>query len=187
MSNRPHTNLLRSLVLLIAAMAVGVQASPPLSRSETGRKVMVDYITHFAHHLQWPIEVFSGAGAPFRICVMEANALRDPLVARLKHQSINGRRVLVEAVEPDALRRARACQIVVLGEMAREDLLKVIRALEFFPVLTVSDVERFAMIGGMIEFASNGENLTLQFNKTMLDRAELKMGDSLFRLSVEVN
>lgn len=174
-------------VLLIVVMATSAQASSRLSGSEAGRKVMVDYIVHFAYHLQWPIEAFSGTNAPFRICVMGENSLREPLAERLKHQRVNGRLVALEIVGEGELIRARSCQIVVLGQMERAKLLKAVGALEFFPVLTVSDTERFAATGGMIEFANRGGNVALQLNKTMLDRAELKMGDSLFRLSREVD
>lgn len=175
-------------VLLIVLFATGAQASAPhLSDSEAGRRVMVDYIVHFAHHLQWPIEVFSGTDAPFRICVMGGEQLRDPLSQRLKHQRVNGRRVEVASVSQGEPVRARSCQILVLGQMERASLVKVVSALEFFPVLTVSDAERFAASGGIVGFAGSGDSVALQLNKTMLDRAELKMGDSLFRLSRALN
>ncbi|MFC6632933.1 YfiR family protein [Microbulbifer taiwanensis] len=174
-------------VLLVVVMATSAQASAQLSGSETGRRVMVDYIVHFAYHLQWPIQAFTGADAPFRICVMGGDSLSVPLAERLKHQRINGRPVALESVSQGEPMRARSCQIVVLGEMERSNLLKAVGALEFFPVLTVSDAERFAVTGGMIEFTGKGDSVSLQLNKTMLDRAELKVGNSLFRLSREVD
>ncbi|MBB3059701.1 YfiR family protein [Microbulbifer rhizosphaerae] len=177
--------LLHLTVLLAAVAATGSRAATLLSDSEAGRRVMVDYIVHFAHHLQWPIQVFSGTDAPFRICVMGDDRLRGPLAKRLKHQRVNGRRVELEQVNMGELLRARSCQIVVLGNMERESLMKTVGALEFFPVLTISDIERFAAAGGIIGFTGNGDTIALQLNKTMLDRAELKMGNSLFRLSRE--
>lgn len=174
-------------VLLIVLGVTSVQASAQLSDSAVGRRVMVDYIVHFAYHLQWPIEAFTGTNAPFRICVMGGGSLHEPLGERLRHQRINGRMVAVESVNQGELMRARSCQIVVLGEMERSSLVKAVGALEFFPVLTVSDAERFAVTGGMIEFVESGGTVALQLNKTMLDRAELKMGNSLFRLSRKLN
>ncbi|WP_323845361.1 YfiR family protein [Microbulbifer magnicolonia] len=170
-------------VLAIVLVVTSAPASAQLSDSEVGRRVMVDYIVHFAYHLQWPIEAFTGTDAPFRICVMGGDSLQAPLAERLKHQRINGRRVELESVKQGELMRARSCQILVLGEMERSSLVKAVGALEFFPVLTVSDAERFAATGGMIEFVDSGGGVALQLNKTMLDRAELKMGNSLFRLS----
>lgn len=194
MNNRQFRNLMNLLglalahlaVLLMVVMATGVQASTQLSDSEAGRRVMVDYIVHFAHHLQWPIEVFTGANAPFRICVMGDEQLREPLANRLKHHRVNGRQVVLESVNQGELMRARRCQIVVLGNMERASLLKAVGALEFFPVLTVSDAERFAATGGIVGFSGSGDSVALQLNKTMLDRAELKVGNSLFRLSREL-
>lgn len=151
------------------------------------RGVMVDYIVHFAHHLQWPIEVFSGTGAPFRVCVMGDDDLIAPLNARLHRQRIQGRQVVLEKVSSSELMQARRCQIVVMEGLDRSSLAKAVSALEFFPVLTISDAERFAALGGMVEFAGSGTNMALQLNKTRLDRAELKVGDSLFRLSRRTN
>lgn len=175
------------LLIVLVLTATGAQASPQLSDSEAGRQVMVDYIVHFAHHLQWPIEVFTGTDAPFRICVMGDERLLAPLAARLQHHRVSGRPVELETVGQGELLRARRCQIVVLGEMERASLLKAVGALEFFPVLTVSDAEHFAATGGIVGFTGTGDSVALQLNKTMLDRAELKVGNSLFRLSRELH
>ncbi|WP_246068396.1 YfiR family protein [Microbulbifer harenosus] len=185
----PFARLSAGLMLflfLLPQLPAGAHAEQ-LSDTDLGRKVMVDYIVHFAHHLQWPIDVFNGASAPFRICVMGENELVAPLTARLHHHRIQGRMASLERVNDGEMLRARRCQIVVMGDMGAERLAQAVGALEFFPVLTVSDVRRFANLGGMVEFAGSGANLALQLNKTRLDRAELKMGNSLFRLSREIN
>ncbi|MCW8125788.1 YfiR family protein [Microbulbifer halophilus] len=174
-------------VLLLVALAPGAQAVGQLSDSAAGRQVMVDYIVHFAHHLQWPIEVFSGADAPFRICVMGGEALLEPLAERLDRHRVKDRWVELESVNDGETMRARSCQIIVFGAMKRSELLEAVGALEFFPVLTVSDADRFVATGGMVEFAGSGANVALQLNKTMLERADLKIGSSLFRLSREVD
>jgi hypothetical protein len=174
--------LLHLAVLLLVLAATSARANSLLSDSDTGRRMMVDYIVHFAHHLQWPMEVFSGSQAPFRICMMGGDRLRDSLVERLRRHRIQGREVKLEKVNDGELLRARSCQIVVLGEMDRGKLVQTVGALEFFPVLTVSDIERFAASGGIVGFIGNGDHVALQLNKTMLDRAELKVGNSLFRL-----
>ncbi|WP_299596205.1 YfiR family protein [uncultured Microbulbifer sp.] len=173
--------------LLLMGASARAEASEHLSDTDLGRKVMVDYIVHFAHHLQWPIEVFSGTGAPFRICVMGGDELVAPLTARLHRHRVQGRMVELERVNDGEMLRARSCQIVVMGDMEAERMAEAVGALEFFPVLTVSDVHRFAVLGGMVEFAVSGASMALQLNKTRLDRAELKMGNSLFRLSRQVN
>ena len=189
--SRRHTlSLLCALLLPLLFLAVAparAEASGHLSDSDLGRKVMVDYIVHFAHHVQWPIEVFSGTGAPFRICLMGSDELVAPLTARFHRHRIQGRMVELERVNDGEMLRARRCQIMVMGDMGAEQMAAAVGALEFFPVLTVSDINRFALLGGMVEFAGSGANMALQLNKTRLDRAELKVGSSLFRLSRQVN
>ncbi|WGL16218.1 YfiR family protein [Microbulbifer bruguierae] len=188
-------HFLRSFVCALALLLVVVSLTLPraearelLSDTDLGRKVMVDYIVHFAHHLQWPIEVFNGADAPFRICLMGGGELVEPLTSRMHRHRVQGRMVAVEQVNDGEMIRARRCQIVVMGsEMEPERLMQAVGALEFFPVLTVSAISRFAALGGMVEFAGSGANMALQLNKTRLDRAELNMGNSLFRLSRQVN
>ena len=175
-----------ALLFLSVTVALPAQAEEG-RRGDVRREVMVDYIVHFAHHLQWPIEVFSGTGAPFRICVMGEDQLVAPLNERLRRHRIQGRMVALEKVNGGELMRARKCQIVVMAGMDRDSLSKAISALEFFPVLTVSDQERFVLLGGMVEFAGSGSSMALQLNKTRLDRAELKEGSSLFRLSRQIN
>jgi len=171
--------LFLSLTLLAAPV---VQAAVNLSDTPLGRRVMVDYIVHFAYHLQWPVNAFANQSAPFKVCLMGGDSLGEPLAERFKNQRIDGRRVELEKIDLKDMLRARKCQIVVLGSMERNFLLKALVAVEFFPVLTVSDADRFAATGGMIEFADSGNEVALRMNKTMLEKAELKMGKSLFRL-----
>lgn len=198
MDHRSFPRLLNrscGLAWLFLLMVAGAQASSAqtsgagaqLSDSAAGRQVMVNYIVHFAYHVQWPIEVFTGTDAPFRICAMGADSLYTPLAERMKNQRVNGRRAEVEIVSAGDRLRVRRCQIVVLGAMERSALAETLVDLEFFPVLTVSDAERFAASGGMVEFAGSGDRMALQLNKTELERAELKMGTSLFRLSQELS
>ena len=170
--------------LIASVLPVSPARAEHLSDTELGRKVMVDYIVHFAHHFQWPIEVFNGAAAPFRICVMGDDALVPPLTARFHRHRIQGRMVALETVNDGETMRVRSCQIVVMGdELGVEPMAKAVGALEFFPVLTVSDASRFNQLGGMVAFTGTGANMSLQLNKTRLDRAELNMGSSLFRLT----
>ncbi|WKD48876.1 YfiR family protein [Microbulbifer spongiae] len=183
----PPLRFLTRFLLLLSLTAPGVQAAVQLSETPLGRRVMVDYIVHFAYHLQWPVNAFDNRNAPFRVCLMGGDSLGEPLQERLRNQRIDGRRTEFEKVDLKQMLRARKCQIVVLGPMARANLLKALVALEYFPVLTVSDAERFAATGGMIEFADSGGEVAVRMNKTMLEKAELKMGTSLFRLGREVN
>ncbi|MCO1333177.1 YfiR family protein [Microbulbifer sp. OS29] len=182
-SFRPIFSL--TVALLAAPLSGPVQAAVQLSDTPLGRKVMVEYIVHFAYHLQWPVNAFKNSNAPFKVCLMGGDSLGDPLAKRFKNHRIDGRDVKLETIDAKEMLRARKCQIVVLGTMDRDTLLKALVALEFFPVLTVSDAERFAATGGMIEFADSGREVALRMNKTMLEKAELKMGSSLFRLGRE--
>ncbi|WP_444929752.1 YfiR family protein [Microbulbifer sp. SSSA002] len=182
---RPRSlRAISALLLFLVALffAAGARGAVQLSDTPLGRRVMVDYIVHFAYHLQWPVNAFSNSRAPFKVCLMGGDSLSEPLAARFKNQRIDGRTVELEKIEVAEMLRARKCQIVVLSTLDRATLLKALIALEFFPVLTVSDAERFAATGGMIEFADSGREVALRMNKTMLERAELKMGSSLFRL-----
>ncbi|USD20829.1 YfiR family protein [Microbulbifer variabilis] len=176
---RPFLTISLILSLLLAPL---VQAAVHLSDTPLGRRVMVDYIVHFAYNLQWPVNAFDNYSAPFKVCLMGGDSLGEQLALRFKNQRIDGRRVALEKIGFKDILRARKCQIVVLGSMDRSSLLKTLVTVEFFPVLTVSDAERFAATGGMIEFADKGGEVALRMNKTMLEKAELKMGNSLFRL-----
>lgn len=172
------------LLLLQLILSAGAAAAPSrLSDTEAGRRLMINYIVHFAHHLQWPIEVFSGTGAPFRICLLEQPDLLAPLASQLKYHRVDGRPVEVAGLPPGEKLEARRCQILVLGEVSPDYWRELMLALEFFPVLTVSDVRGFTAAGGMIGFVGRGPQVAVRLNKTMFDRSELKIGSSLFRLT----
>ncbi|WP_237055334.1 YfiR family protein [Microbulbifer sediminum] len=172
------------LLLLLVILSAGAAAAPSrLSDSEAGRRLMINYIIHFAHHLQWPIEVFTGTGAPFRICLLGQQELRAPLAEQLKYHRVDGRPVEVTELPPDEKLQARRCQILVLGRVSPDYWRELVLALEFFPVLTVSDTEGFIAAGGMIGFVRRGPQVAVRLNKTVFDRSDLRIGSSLFRLT----
>lgn len=173
------TFLFFSLILAFAAQP----ARASVSDSDTGRRLIVDYTMHMAHHVEWPLEVFVGTNAPFRICMMGQDFLGEALADRLKFHRVRQRKVELQYLAADDHRGARKCQILLVGERSPDGVAELARDLDFFPVLTISDMPKFANYGGMVGFVEQGSMVSLQFNKAQIRNADLKYSSSIARLA----
>lgn len=130
------------------------------------------YLFHFAELAEWP------SSLQMTICLQGASPIRNylpeldgqlidgqPVHIRLDHQTdVNGCRILflsnLDALTPDLKERAKTQH-----------------------VLLVSDVEGFAVKGGMVQFTLRDNRLKLVLNLSAVKQAGLKFSSKLLRMS----
>ena len=75
------------------------------------------------------------------------------------------------------------CHLIVVANMQRAMLAYILDSVANRPVLTVSDISRFAEQGGIIELASNNNRIGFRINLRSAKLAGLKIAAPLLRLS----
>ena len=154
--------------LMVCAMAMTV---PGLASAQTATSadVKAAYIFNFTKFVEWPRDAASEAKFPILLGVMGDGPVADALREIVRGKSILGRTLVVKRVTlKDDLTRLQIL-FVHASEAAR--LGEVIKALGSASVLTVSDLDRFSELGGMIQFRLEDDRVRFDIN---LDQAEAK-------------
>jgi hypothetical protein len=168
--------LLKHLAPFLLACAMPALAVP---QAPSEYQVKAVFLFNFAQFVEWPQESFAAADAPFSICVVG----KDPFGAHLD-EAVRG-----EAVQghPLAVRRygkaaqVDSCHILFIGGSNLGELDGILATLEGRSILTVSDIDRSAERGAIIQFSSDRNRLRLRINIDKAKSAGLVLSSKLLR------
>jgi YfiR/HmsC-like len=178
MKIRPWAMMLGVLGICVSVLWLGVSdaRASAVSDSQPGRELIGRYVHYFARNVSWPDKVFGASGAPFLVCMVGGDMLGVNVSANLHKGRVRKHRIRVREVERSDVGLLRSCQIVLIDKRAASSIKEIIKPLDNLPVLTVSDADGFAAQGGMIGFVGRGEQVAMQLNRTVIERAQLELG-----------
>jgi len=163
--------------LWLAAASGSAQAVTPVGEYE----VKAAYLVNFGGFVHWPAAAFANDHSPFVVCIVGDDpfgAAFDPF----KPGKVTGRPLLVQSVlTPETT--LKGCQILYIAGSERPRLPEILRELKRSAVLTVSDLEGFAVDGGMIQLFTRDKKIRFAINQAAAEAAGLKMDARLLRLA----
>jgi hypothetical protein len=119
---------------------------------------------------------------PFVIGVFGKNPFAPSLSGVVRDQKVQGRAIRVRDV--GRLQEALHCDLLFVSSSERANLQQIFAALRGAPVLTISDLDRFAEQGGMIGLVTTQDNhIRFDINKGAIERAGLKASSQLLQLA----
>jgi hypothetical protein len=166
---------------LSAALALSAITVTPVSLAAppTEYEVKAVFLYNFSQFVSWPASAFDSPSAPFVIGVLG----RDPFGAALE-SAVNGEH---NGSHPIVTRRISnladlaACHIVFIERSEFTRLGPILQALHGHNTLTVSDAERAAQRGVMIDFVTTDHHLRLQINLPAVEASGLSVSSKLLR------
>ena len=167
---------------LVACLLIAGAARPARALTAVGEyEVKAAFLVNFAGFVRWPDAAFANAASPFVVCV----AGEDPFGAAFepfKKNSVAGRSLVVQTIDSTATLPG-SCHILFVAGSETPRLTGILGALGKAPVLTVSDLEDFAVAGGMIQFYLREEKVRFDINQQAAVAAGLKIDARLLKLS----
>jgi len=168
---------LRACLASLIALS-GLTAAPSVAApSEYQLKAV--FLFNFAQFVEWPAQAFAAADSPFVIAVVG----EDPFGAELD-TAVRGETVMGHPLEVKRYQKVRdlePCHILFISSTKLEQLDKILTSLDRSAVLTVSDIDRAAERGAMIQFASERNRLHLRINVEAAKAAGLTLSSKLLR------
>jgi len=171
---------LRAFVLaavVLAGVWTGVARAAPVADEY---QVKAAYLLNFARFVEWPDSCLP-PGAPLQIAIVGEDPFGGALDEVLRRKSANG--------HPIQLRRLRwsdaltSCQIVFISASEEEHLPEILESLANRNVLTVSDIDRFSLRGGVIELLMVGNRVRFDINRTAALAAGLTISSKLLSVA----
>ena len=167
---------LRWAVVLSVALLAPAVAAPP---SETEVKAV--FLFNFSQFVAWPTTAFASSEAPLVIGVLG----HDPFGTALD-SVVTGERA---GSHPLIVRRFRDvseignCHILYIDRSESTHLNDILKAVRGHSTLTVSDSERAAERGVMIDLATDNHRIRLQINLAEAEASGLTLSSKLLRPS----
>jgi len=166
------------VLAVIAGLSVRNATAQPVADQY---QVKAAYLLNFARFVEWPADVLPPS-SPLIIGVVGDNPLDGALEEVLRGKSANG--------HPMQLRRLRwddvsltTCQIVFISNSDEAHLPQILRFLAGTSALTVSDIDRFSLRGGIIEFRMVGNRVRFDINRNAAVAARIDISSKLLSVA----
>lgn len=161
-----------------------MHCSSPLSRRQpaagnyTESEIRAVYLYNLAVFVRWPDSAFAAPSSPFRICIIGNDALRSTVRRVIADEHVEGRRM-----ELGTAQGLRDCHIVYVEASALPEHPSIRINPARTPRLSVSNAERFALSGGMIELRRKAKRIRPSINLNAVRAAGLRVSSKLLRLA----
>ena len=139
------------------------------------------FLYNFAQFAEWPAH--AEQTGPLTICVLGATDVADALDGTVKRRTVKDRPIAVSRVQADGL---RACHVLYFTDLDPKRTQQIIDELKNSPVLTVSDLDRFAQSGGIIGLFVESGKMRFAINVDAAARARLHISSRLLSLAMLV-
>lgn len=173
------SRLIGALPLTCAIFAILLLRSVGVAQDVTEPALKAAFIYNFVQFTEWPAA--PAAADPFVMCVLGDGAVGDALERTVKGREVKGHPILVlRATAPAA---KHPCHVLyVSGNMANQRT-PLIAAVRDTPVLTMSDIEGFGEVGGIVQFFFEHGQLRFRIQRDSAARAGLRISSRLLMLS----
>lgn len=173
---------LRGGLVALTAAFCGGPAVLGQQAALSDQQLRAAYVLNFLRYVDWPERVFPTPDAPLILGVLGNEAAAG--FAGIAGKVVRGHPVTVRTVSGSD--EARGCHALYFPEQDARRFVSLLRSLQNAPVLTVSDVEGFVDIGGMIGLVHADNRLQFEVNLGGLGQAQLKASSQLLRLARNV-
>ena len=176
--------LRRTLIPALLLAACQLSATPAAAWAADPRDesdlLKAAFVYNFAKYVQWP----ERPDRALQLCLLGDDEI-FPALRRLQGQQVRGTDVAIHPLNSDAPSDAtgEGCDILFVGESEGGSVEARLRPLSGRPVLTISDIPRFAERGGVISLFRDGKKIRFAVNLQAARAAGLRISSRLLNLA----
>lgn len=159
-------------MVLILASAAAQTAPVPEYQAKAG------FLLNLAQFVSWPSQ---SSDTPFVIGILGDDPFGSYLDETVRGQKINNRALTIQRFR----RRvgSRPCTVLFISQSERDRLDEILSNLKGRPVLTVSDMDGFTEVGGMVQFFTENNNIRMRINRDAVKASNLRVSSKLLRVA----
>ena len=172
------------LRIAVAAALVLMSAAVARAQDVTEPSLKAAFVYNFAKFTDWPEDVLP-ATASFSACVLDDGPVADALERVVKGRLLSGRAITVQRVRVGG--PLRTCHLLFVSGLNEAQIVAVVAAVRGASVLTISDLDDFARLGGIAHvFVENGK-MRFDLNLDLARRSRLQLSSKLLSLAARVH
>jgi hypothetical protein len=163
-----------SLFCILLFVAPTSALCEPVTGSEY--EVKLGFIYNFIRFVTWPDDAFKRESDTLTLCFASDNASSN-VIYKLDGKTVKGRKLKVIAYQDEAC--LMQSHVLFFATQDRALIQNVLNETKGRSVLTVGEIDGFTLMGGMINFFKEHNNLRFQVNIDTVRRNALKMSSQL--------
>ena len=168
------------VIALAAAGGLSARQARPEAPAPTEYEIKAAFLLRFANYVTWPPEAFAEPETPVTIGILGKDPFGAVLDRAVEGESLGVRRFrILRSLKLDDL---KGSHILFVCRSEADRATRILDGLAGFPVLTVSEIPRFAENGGILNFYLDGNKVRFEVNPEAATRVELKISSKLLKL-----
>jgi len=175
---RYATRWVLTITFLGLAIGVNVRAQESLPREYQIKAV---FLFNFTQFVQWPAEAFPEENSPMVIGILGDDPFGAFIDETIQGEVMEGHPLVVERYA--SVDDIRDCHILFISLADKREMRRAVERVKFKPSLTVSDLDGFARLDGMIRFYNEAGRIRLRINLQATGQSNLTISSKLLRLA----
>jgi hypothetical protein len=144
-------------------------------------QVKASYLCNFAKFVEWPTEVFPAQDAPLTIGIVGEDPFGQALDAEALKMTADGHKMVVKRFRWD--QDFRQSQLIFIGLTEKKHLGSILSGVKGVSVLTVSEIDNFPSVGGMIGFVFDVDRIRFEINLDPAADSHIRISSKLLSLA----
>jgi hypothetical protein len=166
---------------VLAALLVALGSARPLAAQTASEPALkAAFVYNFAKFTEWPSDALPD-GAPLVMCVVGDVAVAQSLESAVKGRQVERHALVVQQLTLDG--PLRTCHVLYAGDLNNGDAVQMLDLLRGLPVLVVSDLNKFARMGGTAQLFIEGDRMRFAINADVAQRNRLHLSSQLLALA----
>jgi hypothetical protein len=168
------------MMIIASVLGMTMVDIPAETKPSPEYLIKAAFLFNFAKFVEWPADAFKDDLSPINLCILGTDPF-GPALDTLKDKTIKGR--------PFKIKRANkvddieACHILFISASEKGNLKQILYALRNSHTLTVSEIEGFAQMGGIINFIIVNKKVHFEINLDAAEHSRLQMSSQLLKLA----
>ncbi|UCF90634.1 MAG: YfiR family protein [Desulfobacterales bacterium] len=146
--------------------------------------VKAAFLYNFAKFVEWPADAFAEIRSPIVLGMLGEDPFGSALDS-INHKSVGDREIVIQRLEK--LADLKKCHMLFISRSEKNDLDSILAQLSGLNILTVSDMDGFALKGGIIGLFTVGNKIRFEINVDSAKRSGLQISSKLLKLAEIVN
>jgi hypothetical protein len=168
-------------IVVVLIISLNPTANSAESRRAGEYELKAAFLYNFIKFTEWPPEEIAKSDQPFVIGVLG----KDPFGAALD-KVVEGETIFRKPIVTKRFSRledAAGVHVLFISSSEGNNLPAILRALDSYSILTVSEIDNFAQRGGVINLKKENERIVFEINIDAAKHAGLSMNAQLLKLA----
>jgi hypothetical protein len=169
-----HIISFKCLLFLKATVSAQVKPTPEY-------QLKAVFLYNFTHFIDWPPAAFESPDEPFVIGIIGNDPFGTYLEATVSGEKISNHPIAIKRYQDP--KQIEHCQVLFISSGDAEVIKTILAATNNRNILTVSDADNFARMGGIIGFFTEKNKIRMQINSNAAKNAQLIISSKLLSVA----